>query len=187
MGKLCVFDFDNTLIPYDSFKQFLIFLVKQGRIDIGWLIVLRVCRIISSTSFKQKIHSRVEKSSKLQGLSHRFAKILCDDIVWPRQFINLLRSEKVDDLSVNILSASPDCYLKWLTLSIEIDNIQIPVSIFGSSYFNGRFVEMYGNEKLKFINQHYTPEVYQYYYAISDSQSDLCWMKLFNHYEIIKL
>lgn len=186
MTKLCILDLDKTLIPYDSFNRYLKYLVKHGSIGVGWLIGLRVCRVISAKSFKRKVFDFVEKSSKLQSLSQRFAYTLKDDIIWPQYLTDIL-SSGANDVSVVIISASPDCYLKWLKLSVEIDELNIPVSIVGSHYIDGQFVEMYGEEKLKYINKNFTPDKYKYYYAISDSQSDLCWMKLFDTYEIKKM
>ena len=48
------------------------------------------------------------------------------------------------------------------------------------------YVEMYGHTKAEFLHRYYPTSKYQYTYALSDSTSDICWMKEFNKYEIIK-
>lgn len=183
MINLYVFDFDKTLIPYDSFKRYLLYLIFRGRIDVGFIVFLRFCRIINSNTFKKWITDSVDKGGHLQKLSYSFSNQLADDICWPSNFLKLFKNE-VNKAYVLVLSASPECYLKLIEKSNKFRMFS-SVKIVGSNYVNGKYVEMYGEEKLKYLENYYSLKDYRYKYAISDSESDVCWMKLFNNYEII--
>ncbi|MBR5854697.1 MAG: haloacid dehalogenase-like hydrolase [Paludibacteraceae bacterium] len=170
MKQLYAYDFDETLIPYDSFRRYLWHLVRKKTIAVGVLLLFRKLRVITSGELKKRISDMVLTSPVLQIDAEQFAKSLLSDIQ------NL---EKFYNSEILIISASPMVYMQYLAEDLQC-------SVVGSDYINGNYVEMYGDAKANYIYEHYPKSEYTYTYAISDSESDLCWMKDFEKYELIQ-
>lgn len=171
MKELYVYDFDGTLIEYDSFKKYIFFILLKSPIKISWLIFIRLLKCINRCELKKRIVDIVNHNIKLQNSSKIFAK-------------KISRNLKIDvngDNQIVILTASPMCYMKYLS-----EFLDFKCTIIGSDYYNDVFIEMYGMTKKEFLLNKYSPEEYMYIYAASDSESDLIWMKLFNKYDLIK-
>lgn len=168
MKKLYVYDFDETLIPYDSFRKYLWHLMRIKPIYVGGLLLLRKVRVMSSRELKKRITDMVLSSSSLQTDAMWFAKNLIADMEHPNSIPN---SE------ILIITASPMVYMRYLAEELQC-------TIVGSDYTNSNYVEMYGDEKANYLYEHYPKSEYTYTYAISDSKSDLCWMKDFEKYEL---
>lgn len=168
MKDLRVFDFDKTLIPYDSFNRYLKVLWRKVPIRVGVLLVLRVCRLISTDILKQRVTKIVDEDETLRQFSKDFCEVIARDIIWPE--------EKRDDAI--IISASPACYMRYLTRIIH-------VPVYSSDYYEGKYLNLYGEIKQKLIDSNFPKDQYDYLFAISDSESDLIWMKKFKNYRLI--
>ena len=174
MKRLYVLDFDKTMIPYDSWGLFLRKLLLRFPVTVGMWLFMRKLNYINRRELKQRIALLVEKKKRLEEFSYAFMKEVCDDIYWPLEI-----HDGGDDKTVIILSASPMCYLHYLN-----DFIGSDINVVGSGIYNGVYVEMYGENKMQYLLANYSRSEYSYEYAISDSESDLIWMKNFKRYEI---
>lgn len=170
MKQLYVYDFDKTIVPYDSYNRYLRHLFLLRPITMGILLVLRKMRILSSRVLKQDVTAIVEHSRLLQKDARHFASRLMYDITL------LHHNEK--DIQIVLLSASPKVYLKYVAEMLQCQLIC-------SDTIDGTYVEMYGEIKKQYLHQRFPRDKYQYTYALSDSQSDMCWMQEFAHYEIL--
>lgn len=168
MKKLYAYDFDDTLIPYDSFRRYLWHLMSIKPIYVGCLLLLRKTRLMGSREFKKRITDMVFSSSRLQMDARLFAKNLLADIERPTYLPNS---------AILIITASPMVYMRYLAEEIQC-------TIVGSDYINGKYVEMYGQAKADYIHEYFPKSEYIYTYAISDSNSDICWMKDFVKFEL---
>lgn len=168
MIELYAYDFDKTLIPYDSFRRYLWYLCKYKPITVLSLILLRKLRLLTSCSLKQRITRLVDSSYYLTLKTKLFSEELKKDIEWPENKGVTL-----------IITASPLVYMKYI-----VDDSMY--QLLCSDTINNNYVEMYSNTKSTFLRKHYPQTKYQYTYAMSDSKSDMCWMKEFEHFEIIQ-
>ena len=170
MKELYAYDFDKTLIPYDTFRRYLLLLLRLRPVRIGTLLLLRKLRILSAAGLKERVTRMVDQSAALTREAKHFAQQLMYDVQMPN------RTTKGE--VVLIISASPIVYMRYVA---EI----IGCELLCSDYVDGRYVEMYGTTKAEALHAHYPQTEYTYIYALSDSNSDLCWMKEFKQYDII--
>ena len=170
MKKLYVYDFDKTLVPYDSFRRYLLCLLRYKPIYISILLLLRKMRLIGSKQLKYKVTNIVDSSNLLMNVTKRFAYSILKDICWP--------DNHADDATRLIITASPMVYMKYIAEELQC-------KLLCSSYIGDIYNEMYGETKGKYLHEYYPVSKYQYTYAISDSKSDECWMQEFNNYELI--
>lgn len=171
MTPLYAIDFDKTLVPYDSFRRYLLHLWRLRPLTMSIWIVLRATRIISGNSLKEKVTRMVERSAALTKDAHRFASRLVYDVSWPRA----PRKEE----QVLILSASPMVYMRYVAEILQ-------TKLLCSDYNNNEYTNLYGIAKQEALHTCYPREEYRYAYAVSDSQSDLCWMQEFDEYLIVE-
>lgn len=170
MKELVAYDFDKTLIPYDSFRRYLLHLLRLRPIRIGGLLLLRKLRILSAAGLKERVTRMVDQSAALTRETKHFAQRLIYDVQMPN------RASKGG--VVLLISASPMVYIRHVA---EIMGCELLCS----DYVDGRYVEMYGCTKAEALHAHYPQTEYEWVYAASDSKSDLCWMKEFKQYDII--
>lgn len=168
MIKLYAYDFDKTLIPYDSFRRYLWYLCKYKPITVLSLILLRKLRLLSSCSLKHRITRLVESSSYLTLKTKLFSEELKKDIEWPENKGVTL-----------IITASPLVYMKYV---VENSTYQLLCS----DTIDNQYVEMYGETKVEYLQSQFPQIEHQYMFACSDSTSDICWMKYFHDYKLIK-
>ena len=113
----------------------------------------------------------VESSDVLICDAKLFAEKIKQDIQLPR--------EELCDATHLIITASPMVYMKYVVGNSKYQ-------LLCSDTINDKYVEMYGHTKAEYLQKYYPTTKYQYVYAISDSETDMCWMKKFDHYEIIQ-
>lgn len=171
MKQLEAYDFDKTLIPYDSFRRYSLMLLRLRPIRIGALLLLRKMRILSATGLKERVTRIVTNSVALTRESRHFAQQLIYDVQMPE------RTTKGGE--VLIISASPQVYMRYVAELLQCE-------LLCSDLRNGQYIEMYGITKADYLHRLYPQTDYRYVYAASDSESDLCWMKEFETYEIIE-
>lgn len=170
MKELVAYDFDKTLIPYDSFRRYLLHLLRLSPVRIGALLLLRKVRILSAAQLKERVTRMVDHSAALTRETKHFAQRLIYDLQMP---------EHTTKCGVAlIISASPMVYMRYVAKIIGCE-------LLCSNYMDGRYVEMYGTTKAEALHVHYPQTEYAWAYALSDSESDLCWLKEFKQYEII--
>lgn len=172
MTPLYAYDFDKTLIPYDSFRCYLMHLLRLRPVRVGGLLLLRKLRLISGASLKARITRMVNRSEALQRDARHFANRVIYDVQLPVATLK--------DAKVLLISASPSIYMQHIASSLAC-------SLLCSDFVKGnKYVEMYGEKKLEALKQQYPKTEYEYVFAASDSESDLCWMKEFKEYKIVK-
>ena len=179
MKKINVIDLDNTLLPYDSFKKFLIYNMSFNHIGIRVfsLVVLRVFRFIDKKKFKSKITTTFHNKSK-HILVDRFVKTLYSDI--NVEILKKVNSHSDEDTKNILVTASLEIYVKGLAQLLGWDYI---ASHFDSD--NNCFIHVYGKEKMVQISKKYPKEDYYYNYAVSDSDSDNNLLSMFKSSELL--
>ena len=171
MTPLYAYDFDKTLIPYDSFRRYLMHLLRLRPVRVGTLLLLRKLRLISGASLKAHITRMVNRSEALQRDVKHFANRVIYDVQLP------VATPK--DAKVLLISASPSIYMQHIASSLAC-------SLLCSDFVEGnKYVEMYGEKKLEALEQQYPASEYDYAFAASDSESDMCWMQEFKEYKIV--
>lgn len=170
MKILYAYDFDGTMIPYDSFRLYLWHLLKFRPMSISLLLALRKLRLISAAGLKEKVTRIVGRSDTLQRATKRFAKRLVYDVVMPKYAPN--------DGVVLIISASPKIYMHYVAEALGCELIS-------SDYIDERYVEMFGEQKAETLKERYPKMEYEWAYACSDSVSDICWMQEFKKHNLI--
>lgn len=172
MMPLYAYDFDKTLIPYDSFRRYLMHLLRLRPVRVGTLLLFRKLRLISAATLKARITRMVNRSEALQRDAKHFANRVIYEVQLP------VATPK--DAKVLLISASPSIYMQHIASSLAC-------SLLCSDFVEGnKYVEMYGEKKLEALEQQYPKTEYEYVFAVSDSESDLCWMKEFKEYKIVK-
>ena len=176
MKKINVIDLDNTLIPFDSFRFLVLEEIKRLNVIVIILTVFRKLRIIKLANYKCLIINALKLDENVDSL-----ELISEKIV---QSINKIIMEKAkqhcNENTLNILcSASPEVYVKIVAQKLGWVG-------YGSHFVEKQFYHMYGANKVEFIKTKYPTKDYNYNFAISDSESDLGLLKLFDKYELIQ-
>lgn len=177
MTCLNVIDLDNTLIPYDTSRNYLISKIKTGDLILLIFTILRKLRIISRSRFSQMVFESVNRCNK--NFLDRFInyQIIHIDL----NIVNKVKEHSVSGPKIiNVLcSASPSIFVIPIAESLGYIGI-------GSEFINGNYMHMYGNQKKITIIQRFPINEYEYNFAISDSISDLDLLMFFKDYCLYK-
>ncbi len=178
MISINVIDFDKTLIPFDSFRAFVLKEIRRFRLSFLLISVLRFIRIINAGTYKRLIINIVLKSSFDSFRLESF----CDDLFGNiDSHVSDIIKEKTDNNTINILcSASPDFYISAIASKLGWKGY--------GSHINddGQFLHLYGSNKKEFILKYFPKSEYNYKFSISDSKSDLSLLELFEEYNLIE-
>lgn len=172
--NIIVVDLDGTLIPFDSFR--LLVLMNILDIRVLFLLFIRIIRIINNSKFKQNIVKiLIDKRWDVKNANKFFDKI--------NKHIDVSILKKVQSLCetndiIILCSASPDIYVSKIAQRLG----WIGYGSFGSE----SPIHLYGINKKNFIISKYPTEKYNYKYSISDNESDLDLLHMFNNWELIK-
>ena len=176
-SKLIVVDFDKTLIPFDSFRQYVLIWLRKYPLQIMFLIFKRKIKILSSGEFKKRVVQLIYKHKLFEVTNHSFATVLCKKL--DIQILEKIEFQKTPATKILILSASPDEYI-----GIIGDNLGFAAK--GSHFISdNEYFHLHSDAKIKYINTNYPIDMYEYQFAISDSISDLKLLKLFSNYELL--
>ena len=177
MKKINVIDLDNTLLPYDSFRKYILIFLrnKQSALHISPLIILRKLRLLDSSAFKKRVIERGRKVDNYNDKMKEYSNQLFADI--DNSTIETIDSYSDSD-TINILcTASPEDYVKhlaellgWECVASKLDSEQ------------NYFVHMHGQKKVETIKRMYPADRVKYNFAISDSQSDKELLMTFESY-----
>lgn len=176
--QINVIDLDLTLIPYDSFTDYLHRPLHYPLTFLPGLMIiyLRKLRIIT-------LHTQKKLSILLNNYTQRYDEFVGQ---YSKQLYSHIDKNVYDQVmshsngsTINILcSASPEDYVKPLAKKLGWGCI---ASNFDE---NKKFNHVYGNRKVQLIKKVYPRHKYYYNFAISDSISDKSLLKLFHSYEL---
>lgn len=168
--KINVVDLDKTLIPYDSFRKFVLVHIKKMHFSIVLITFGRITRLISQESFKMKIIKWAEKNCTDEFLNE-FAIGLFNDL--DNRVLEKVIGETDHETTNVLVSASPDIYVQIL-----IDKLDWKGS---GSFINkhGDICHLYGDRKILWVQENFPKDQYVYNMSISDSSSDDELLKLF--------
>src|SRR4051812_38019378 len=107
--SLIVADFDKTLIPFDSFRKFILLWLNRYPVRIACYIVLRKLRLIGAGYFKGKIVKLVSDHPQFVQICDSFVNSICKEIDVSR--VNKIRDRTSIGTHVLLLSASPQIYM----------------------------------------------------------------------------
>lgn len=172
MRQLYAYDFDKTIVSYDTFRRYLLHLFLLRPMSIGRILLLRKIRLISGSDLKERVTKIVEREEVLRQDAQAYANQITHDMHWPVIVPK--------DAQVLIITASPKVYMQYVAEKLGCDLIC-------SDYKAGIYVEMYGEEKYKSLLLSYPQSEYEYTYAASDSESDICWMREFKQYKLLEV
>lgn len=179
--RLNVIDLDHTLISKDSLRLFVFMFLKRKDyfFPVIRLIMLRFFGSINPAEFLKRLLVVVRKERQydrlLRDFSERLFKLIDQDVY--EQVIN-----RTDDHTINVLcTASPSDYVIYLAGKLNWNYI-------ASTFDDGNtiFTRMYGSAKIDAILNRYPKEMFDYSFAISDHESDLSLLRLFNEYVVKK-
>ena len=172
MKNIVVADFDDTLLPYDSERYYILNEIKKGNLKIIFYAILRKLRILNHTRFAECLYNEMKNKDLTLFVDKLFADINQD-------ILQQVLSYKDENTELILLSASPSCYIKKIAERLHFKGI-------GSDYFDNLFIHLYADNKALFIQMNYPKSEYRYKFSISDSKSDLTLLRLFEEYELIE-
>jgi phosphoserine phosphatase len=179
MQKINAIDLDRTLIPFDSFRLFVLTYLKQKNYltTLTAFVLFRRLRLLQSKTFKHKALKQIRNHKAYQSLIQEIsAKIMATLRPGCMQAI----ARVTDQNTLNILiSASPEDYV-----SLVAGHLGWPY--LASKIENNKFIHCHGPNKITLLQDHYPRDKYIYNFAISDSLSDLELLKMFNKYELVE-
>ena len=176
MIPLYVYDFDKTLISFDSFREYVFYWLRHTPVKMSKLLILRKLRFYTAEKFKQKVIQSVSAHRDFEELNQKFVMKILPHV--NQSMLNKLSAIENMPNHVLILSASPDIY---------ISSVASALGVYGKGSFiaNDSLFHLYSSGKVKFLSVNYPKSNYRYIYAISDSKSDQVLLELFESHELI--
>jgi len=171
MKNIVVADFDDTLLPYDSERYYILTEIKKGNPKIIFYAILRKLRILNHERFAECLYNEMKNKDLSLFVDKLFADINQD-------IVHEVLSYKEASTELILLSASPSCYIKPIAERLNFIG-------YGSGYFEGTFSHLYADNKALFIQKNYPKTEYRYKFSISDSETDLRLLRLFDTYQLI--
>lgn len=171
MEKINVIDLDKTLVPFDTFRLFILEeIMDRLNIRIFLITALRRLKMISTSSFKARVIEEIS-GKKNPILELNFGYKMYDLI--DEKILKIIDQE-TDAETINVLvSASPNFYVQKI---IDLLGWQGSGSYFDESKC---FVHLYGSNKISWVLKHFDPDKYVYNFAVSDSDSDKELLRMF--------
>lgn len=177
MKKLNIIDLDKTLIPFDSFRYYLLNLLWSIHFyRIIPLIFKRILKLSNETNFKESV---VERARKVKNYNKLLLKIKDESMFKINEdVLNLIRNNS-DSNTINVIcSASPRDYVRYIS-------DELGWKCLASDFIENNFVNMKGSNKIKYLRKFFPESEYSYNYSVSDSRDDLELLKLFKEYKLL--
>ena len=174
MKKINVIDLDNTILPYDSFRKYILICLRNKRftLHILALMILRKLRLLNSSDFKKRVIERGRKVYNYDDKMKEFSNQLFADI--DNSTIETVRSYTDSD-TINILcTASPEDYVKHLAELLGW--VCVASQLYSEHNY---FLHMHGRRKVETIRKLYPEDRFRYNFAISDGLSDKALLNMF--------
>ncbi len=186
--KFAFFDFDDTLLPQDSMKRLIFFCLKRHPftcIHLFKMVFLGIAyglKIISFIPLKQAI------LFPLNHLSEEELKLFYEECLIPNYYSNVvdeLKQKKNEGYLIYLVSASPEVYLKYTDLPIDVIIGTKTKEINGKN--TSKIIEKNckSEEKVRRIyevlNEKKLEIDYENSYGYSDSMTDLPMLELVKH------
>jgi len=179
--KINVIDLDHTLIPYDSFKKYILYFMFSDIlrfVKFSFWTLLNYLGIFKKETFYTKIImcSRKDAKYKKKMIQHAEEAINKFNV----NVLEIVKSNTDND-TINILcSASPADYVSIIAKKLSWQYL--------SSYFDdsSKFIYVKGFGKISELERIYPKNKYYYNFSISDNPEDLDLLKKFNTYILYK-
>ncbi len=167
MTRLNVVDLDQTLIPFDSLRTFIL---RNLNLRVAALLLQRKLGRLSRTEFAARIARHLASVLDDGAAMDRLA----DTLAAQRDPEVVAQLEAASDAqTVNALvSASPEAYVSRVAARMGLVGL-------GSHWRGGEYFHCYGPNKLVYLRERYPPDAFTYHFAISDSDSDAELLALF--------
>lgn len=184
--QIAIFDLDKTILKIDSFKIFLIyFFFKFPKLIIYFPKIIYL--FFKFFFFKKKRFLLKEKILILffKNLNHKEIIINCrkfslllKKIYVRKKALNEIKKFKKRKIKTLIITASPDIYVKRLSLLLNCDYISTNINLKDNKRPKGSFIgkNCYGEEKVKRLKKTKFFNYYKIFYT--DHISDLPMMKI---------
>lgn len=186
--KFAFFDFDDTLLPQDSMKRLIFFCLKRHPftcIHLFKMVFLGIAyglKIISFIPLKQAI------LFPLNHLSEEELKLFYEECLIPNYYSNVvdeLKQKKNEGYLIYLVSASPEVYLKYTDLPIDVIIGTKTKEINGKNTSKIIGKNCKSEEKVRRIyevlNEKKLEIDYENSYGYSDSMTDLPMLELVKH------
>jgi phosphoserine phosphatase len=172
--KLVVVDLDKTLISKDSFRL----LVQDNlSLTIGFWLCARVLGMVSRSFFAAKVQSLLALTlSDRQYLEDFLGRI--GGLIDPR-VTKLIDDAAPKEAQILILSASPHAYVQPFAQRLGFVGE-------GSRFDQSGYLHLYGQAKRDFVIRNYPSDQYELCLSVSDSESDLPLLSLFQRAYLYK-
>lgn len=194
MELIAVFDFDGTLIKKDSM---ILFFFRY--FDLSIKNVPNFCRLISETlkyflkiysqkQFKEKYINLVIDSSRfkdIEALFDDFSKYLLG-LVLETAKKKIIEFKKKSYETI-LLSASPDLYLKKISMGLGFSELICTRAIYSDNRIVINSLNCYGKNKIKMLLNNYKEDRVDWKgsYCYTDSESDRELLSLFGNPHIV--
>ena len=161
MKKINVIDLDKTLLPYDSFRKYILIFLgnKQSALSILPLMILRKLRLLNSSNFKKRVIERGRTVDKYNDKMKEFADQLFADV--NSSIIETVKNHTDSDTTNILCTASPEDYVKdlagllgWKHIASQLDSEK------------NYFIHMHGQRKVEVIRELFPEDRYRYNFAI---------------------
>lgn len=179
MRKINAVDLDKTLIPFDSFRYFVLAHLKEKSFltPVSLYTFFRKMRLMGSVDFKHKTLVQLRKDlqykEKVSDLAGKVMAGIKPDIM---EFVQ--RETDIETTNV-LISASPADYVGLVAKELGWPWL-------ASDIVNSEFIHCHGLKKIELLLLHYPKEKYEYNFAISDSPSDLPLLEMFRKYNLLE-
>lgn len=174
--KLVVFDLDLTLLSIDSTRYLYQNLTFRHPVLIA-LAVARRLGVLSRQDFAERAHkAAIPQLKDAQFVSDHIDECL-RNVVHEQQL--KASAYRAGGAFALLLSSAPCEYVSLLAGFLGFD------CGVGSHWISNEYVHMFGKNKIIFIEKNYPQATWSRSYAISDSDSDLALLALFESAELV--
>lgn len=179
MIKINAIDLDKTLIPFDSYRTLILtYLHRKYYLNIVAIHVLfRKLRLTKNGTFKYNTLGLLRKDRTYEHMVQEIAEMIMLSL---RPEVMEAVDNETDPHTANVIvSASPEDYVRVVARKLGW-------SFIASRIADNEFVHCYGQNKIELLQKYYPRDKYLYNFAISDSDSDLEMLKMFEKHQLLQ-